>query len=169
MRVMLRGMAVTLQEHCAYEKAASLREQLVREDPGSRDFRAALGESRNGLSWFLKRCGREREAEEVSRRAVALQEQLVREFPTVPNYRVVLANCHHVLADILLNNGRSQEAFTTARRELDIIEKLTAEFPDVPAFEVEFALAHIALADARGRRPESRSRKAPQTRHRGPR
>jgi serine/threonine-protein kinase len=123
-----------------YERSRSLREQLVRDHPGSAGYRFRLVVALNDVGQLYRvGLGLAREGEAAYEGALGRAEALTREYPDNPDYQSELARTLHQLAEAQDFSGKPERAKETFERALPILEKLVRDHPDVASYQDRLA------------------------------
>jgi tetratricopeptide (TPR) repeat protein len=122
-----------------YRKAQAIREKLVAEYPGNREYRVFLAISDVFIGQLEQALDKKEESAAAFRLAIALEEQLIREDPFNVVYKRNAAVAYRSLALLLIRMKHLPEAQADGNRSGQLFEQLTKADPaNLQALE-EFA------------------------------
>jgi tetratricopeptide (TPR) repeat protein/tRNA A-37 threonylcarbamoyl transferase component Bud32 len=127
-----------------FERAAALRERIVRENPAVHEYRGELALNYRSIGRTQRVLGNKEPAAAALDKALRLLETLVAEQPSVADYRRTLALTYTSLAQLNRELGELAEALRCHRQAVAIQEKLTH---DDPAFLAQRWYLAIFLAN----------------------
>lgn len=133
------------QEH--YEKATTLAEQLVTEQPESSAYRRLLSGAHNNLMNLQRRAGNCEAAQMHGEQAVQIRRQLQQEHAGSPYYADEAAAALHNLGVVLLDAKQFEAAQTKFFEGIRIQESLVNDFPEIYTYRRKLARSQSNLAD----------------------
>jgi tetratricopeptide (TPR) repeat protein len=122
----LRDLKMAREARAAYDKAARLHEELLREAPDDAGFQVAVANTLLNTATLLSRRDDAEELEPLYRRVVALDRAAVRAEPDNPRYNAELALALGTQGLFFLDTGRGAQAEAAVREALDIHQKVLA-------------------------------------------
>jgi serine/threonine protein kinase/Tfp pilus assembly protein PilF len=125
----------------AFERAASIWENLARDYPNETGFQFDLAEFYAHIHELQLEAHRPALALSALRKSHEINKKLAREKPQIPEYRAELAFTHRHLAELLESAGPPDEVEDHYRRFLELSLSMEAEWPEVPFY-------HVMVADA---------------------
>ncbi len=128
------------------QKALTVHQQLVDENPTVPEYRDYLVATRMGLIVLLDGMGKLRDAEGEYRKTLSIARALAKDFPAVTDFQARLAKCHTTLGLELAESGKPSAAEAEYRKALEIMRKLADEHPSVTDFRSGLANTHGNLA-----------------------
>jgi serine/threonine protein kinase/tetratricopeptide (TPR) repeat protein len=129
----------------AYRQAVDIRNRLLDEASGNREYRRELAESQWVLGKLCEAQNRWRDAVQWYRNALAHYGDLARE-PSDTSARYSEAACHNNLAWALENEKSLEEASNRFQQAAGLWEKLGADFPDRTDYRISQARSQNNLA-----------------------
>jgi tetratricopeptide (TPR) repeat protein len=122
----LRGMGKVREAREAYDQAAELHEELLREFPGVAGYHVALANTLLNKADMLSRRDQAEEWEPIFRRIVELDRAAVDTAPNNPHFRAEFALALQRQGLFYLQTGRRSEAEDALREALEIHKALVA-------------------------------------------
>ncbi len=120
-----------------YREAITIQEQLIRDDPGSHDYREEEAASHWRLAIAFRRSGRPIEAGQEYRNVIELEEKLTAEFPSNLLHRFELPRLMRELAVLLSDHGDEAGGAAIFPKAIGAIDRLAAEYPSMPNYRLE--------------------------------
>ncbi len=138
--IVLTNTGRTGDADSAYERAATILEELCAKHHGEPQYRLELARCLINRGILLKDTRKFAEAEAAYAHGIRILEELLAEHPTKSEYRLALASCSNNMGNLLLRDAsRYGEATGRFRRAFDLYEKLAGDFPSVPGHRKELA------------------------------
>jgi tetratricopeptide (TPR) repeat protein len=132
------------EARAAHEAVVTLREKLVRAEPGNDQYKWALAGSYNNLGSLYLKTGQPAKAGQAFEKVQRLLQQVAPRLSTRVDYRRLLAGTHLNLG-ILLQGHDPTRATEAYRQALLLWTRLKTDFPTVPEYRRKTADVHFNL------------------------
>ncbi len=131
----------------SFEQARALLEPLVRTNPESADYRAAVSKCLHGIARAQYHGGHASQALVSHEQALALRRTLMDTNPGVTQFQSDLAQSYHDIGAIHRASGRAAAALAAYERARAISQKLTETDPTATQFQSALAQSHIDIGN----------------------
>lgn len=131
----------------SYQKALTIREQLVREDPNSITRRRDLSQNYYRIGDVLEDLGEFSDALEALRQGLEIVEQLTREDPDNSFWQSGLLHGLRRKGEVLVAQGSLENAIVAFRDAETIAERLALRNPHGPVRKESQAIIHQRIGD----------------------
>jgi tetratricopeptide (TPR) repeat protein len=138
-----------------YQRAAEVREELLRADPTNDEYKKALAKAYNGLGVMQTQSGRGTDGLRSHQHCLDLRRQLVQDHPNDPTLLHALGESLHNIA-IRLGRGREEEKLALLRRSNAYNRTACDRMPHVIEYGIDLATNYgmIAATYAQLQRPD---------------
>jgi tetratricopeptide (TPR) repeat protein len=131
----------------AYTQALDLSNELVRQDPSSRDTREVQFLTQLSVASADHSLGHAAAAEKGYRNAISVQERIVADGPGSPSNYQNLATAYFALANQLRDNGNRQASLAYMQRARDLVQQVSAADPKEALFQRSLAMKELGLCN----------------------
>ncbi len=129
---MAEAIGSTEDAIAAYEKAQSILQRLVADEPHEDEHQSNLALCRNNLALLLSRSGETDDARRAYHEAIRRQQELVSDSPDVAQYRRDLALSHNNLGLLQSQTAEPDKAEESFRNAIRLQQDLVTASPDDP-------------------------------------